>query len=396
MRIALVIDSFDPLHGGLAQWTAEFAGYLVEQGHEVEVVAFEAAAGHGLAGAAIHLLPSAAGELARARAVARHFAARPAAARPDVVHDTGTSWSGDVFHPQTGSRLLSLRQEVASFGPLRRLRGTVSPKMIWRRHRMVRLERLQAVQALRIVAVSRQVRDLLAGRHGVSHARITVVPNGVNTAHFARERLAPLREEARRALGAEPGCTLFLAAAYNPHLKGLARTLRALGRLAASGAQVKLVVAGPQADAHWLRLVEAEGLAGRVAMLGPVAAMDRLFAAADAFVHPTRWDACSRATLEAMAAGLPTITTAADGASELMEDGRTAFILPRGCADALAERMRALLDPLLRARLGAAAAAAVARCSQVANFRGVEAVLEEAAALRRNEDAGLARHLVHQ
>lgn len=383
MRVALVLDQFDPFRGGLAQWAAEFADYLLEQGHEVQVVAFEAG-DHALP-VAVTVLQAVRSEMERARRVERHFAGLPRREAPDVVHDTGTSWAGDVFHPQTGSRLLSLNREVAAFRPLRRVRGTVSPKMIGRRRGMARLERIQVTRARRVIAVSNWIRDMLVARHGVAPERIRVIPNGVDTRRYAPGRIAGLREAARASLGLG-NATLFLAAAYNLHLKGMGTAIRAIGRLAAEGAPVRLAIAGARADAYWTELAAQAGAADHVRFLGPVADMEPLFAAADAFVHPTRWDACSRATLEAMAAGLPTVTTAVNGASELMVDGRNGFVLPgAGTVELLAGRMRDLLDPELRRRLGDAGLETAGYHDRRDNFRAVEAVLVEAAELRRRD-----------
>jgi len=376
MRIALVVDRFDPQAGGLEQWTCSLAGFLAARGHDVHVLTFLQAA-HALP-VTVHVLPLPRGRwdiVARARLVARAVAGLDAA----VVHDTGTGWSGDVFHPQTGSRRLSQARLVATHPPLLRLRALVSPVSIGRRWQMARLERRQVRGARRVIAVSRRVRAQLIAQHGLAEARIAVIHNGVDTARFAPERLAGLRQGARDRLGLG-GAVTFLAAAYNLHLKGLDTALRALAQLVGAGAEVRLLVAGGVPDAGWLGLASKLGVRERVAFLGPVAAMESLFAAADALVHPTRWDACSLSVIEAGAAGLPVITTAMDGAAELVAEGCSGYVLPDPeDAGALAARMHRLLDPGLRGRLGAAAHAASAAHDLRHNLAAVEAVLIDAA-----------------
>ena len=64
---------------------------------------------------------------------------------------------------------------------------------------------------------------------------------------------------------------------------------------------------------------------GTECMLGPVENMAPIFAAADVFMHPTWWNACSLSTIKAGVAALPVITTAVKGASELIEGGRISF-----------------------------------------------------------------------
>ena len=373
MRIALVLDRFDPLAGGLEQWTHRFARHLLETGHEVHVVAF-AEANNDLP-VQLHLVEPVRLMLRRGRRIARLLAGLA----PDVVHDSGTSWSGTVFHPQTGSRLLSLDREIASFPRHRQARAAISPRTQWRRLEMGRLEALQAARARRIIAVSRRIRTLLARRHGLAEEGIVLVPNGVDTRRFTPENALRLRAPTRERLRVGEA-VLFLATAHNLRLKGVDTTLHALARLAHRGHDVRLAIAGGTPDAFWKGLVQQLGLGDRVDFRGRVTDMEALYAAADAVLHPTRWDACSLATIEAMASGLPVVTTAMDGAGDLIADGRDGFVL--GVPDdveALESRMAALLDAGERRRIGAAARIAALRHDIVDNCRAVEAVLADVA-----------------
>ncbi len=77
----------------------------------------------------------------------------------------------------------------------------------------------------------------------------------------------------------------------------------------------------------------------RVRFVGPSNALGELFAAADVFVLPTYYDPFSNACLEALAAGLPVITTPANGFSEILQPGTHGGIVPEGDARALAEEI---------------------------------------------------------
>lgn len=373
MKIALVTDRFDPLVGGREQWTVGFATHLLGRGHEVHVIAFSEA-NHALP-ICSHILPPARRMLAQGQSVAAGIAIL----KPDVVHDGGTSWSGHVFHPHTGSRRLSEASLRAAHPGLYRLRNTISPRG-WRyRWHMARLEQLQARNARRIVALSQRLRALLVERHRVPPERIIVIPNGVDTQRFAPARLAALRQPARSML-CVAGSTLFLAVAHNLRLKGVDNAMRALAVLRREGADVRLVVAGGRPDAFWTGLAIRLGVRDHVTFLGPVIDMAPLFAAADVVVHPTRWDACSLVTIEGLAAGLPVITTVINGASELIADGRSGLVLsdPED-VPSLAARMRQLLHPDARRRIGAAARETALRHDSRDNFRAVEDVLLQVA-----------------
>ena len=374
MRIGLIGDEFDPEGGGAERWTAQFADHLLAAGHEVHVITFKAASPRP--GLRLHVLPDPGTVYGRALAVEAAVAGLP----PMVLHDAGTGWSGHVFQPHTGSRLLSMEREIRSHVPLRRLRAAVSPRLNLRRLRMRQIETRAAARARRIIAVSQRMGGMLMARHRLDERVIAVIPNGVDTARFAPDRLAPLRAAERARLGVGDDELLCLMVAHNLRLKGFDTALRALATLRDGGITPHLAVAGGVPDPLWSALVDRAGLDGRVTLHGQVAEVERFYAAADMLVHPTRWDACSLATIEAMVAGLPVITTALNGASDFITDGANGYVL----ADpedhrALADHIAALSDPVLRSSIGQAARLAAAGADIRANCRAVEAVVAEVA-----------------
>jgi UDP-glucose:(heptosyl)LPS alpha-1,3-glucosyltransferase len=373
LRVGLITDEFNPGGGGAERWTAQFAEHLLNAGHEVHVITFRADARRD--GATLHMLPDPGDVYGRAVAVEQAVGGLG----PMVLHDSGTGWSAHVFQPQTGSRLLSMEQEIRSHTRLRRLRAAISPRLNLRRVRMARIEARAAARARRIIAVSRRLRGLLVARHDVDARHVVVIPNGVDTGRFAAARLAPLRAAQRAALGLADEL-LCLLVAHNLRLKGFDTALRALGSLHGKGLPVRLAVAGGVPDRPWLQLVDRMGLGRLVTLHGNVTEVERLYAAADVLVHPTRWDACSLATIEAMACGLPVVTTAANGAADLITDGIDGYVMgdPEDHA-LLAERIASLLDPGLRSRIGEAARLAAARADIRTNCAAVEAVLAEVA-----------------
>ncbi|WP_137179323.1 glycosyltransferase family 4 protein [Roseomonas sp. AR75] len=377
MRVGLVIEEWNPEGGGAERWTARFAEHLAHAGHEVHLLAFRAQG--AVRAGRLHLIPDPGSVLGRARGVTA--ALRPGRLPPMVWHDGGVGWSGHVLHPHTGSGLHSLQREITSHVAWRRLRATISPRLNSRRMQMRVVEHLAAARARRVIALSRHLGSFLAQRHRLPPERLRVVPNGVDNARFAPERLAPLRGPARAALGLGDETFLGLMVAHNLRLKGLDTALLALARLRAAGIDVRLAVAGGLPDRPWSGLAARLGVAEQVAFLGPVAAMEPLYAAADAMLHPTRWDACSLATIEGMAAGLPVVTTRLNGASDLIAHGSSGFVLDRPDDDSgLAETLALLLrDPARRRAIGAAARVAALRADFADNFRCIEAILAEVA-----------------
>lgn len=376
MHIGLIIDAYDPFGGGEQRWTAQLHAHLLQRGHRVTVLTF--AANNTSIDAELCVLGNPGTVLGRAAAVARARAAMPSV----VFHDTGTGWSADIFHPQAGSRLLSMDRYHASFSLPRRLRMAISPRLQVLRVKMRHVE-LRAVQhAHKVVAVSRFVGEHLIQRYGISADKIAYVPNGVALERFAPARLAPLRAPMRASLGLGQEL-LCLAVARNPRLKGVDTSLRALAELRQQGMAVRLLLAGSEPDGAMVELARSLGVADEVVFAGDVPDIESLYAASDIMLHPTRWDACSLATIEGMAAGLPVVTSLANGASDLIQHGSSGFVVGNAeDAGGLAAAVRDLREPELRARIGAAARAAAARASITLNCSRIESLLIEAKAVR--------------
>jgi UDP-glucose:(heptosyl)LPS alpha-1,3-glucosyltransferase len=101
--------------------------------------------------------------------------------------------------------------------------------------------------------------------------------------------------------------------------------------------------------------VQRRRLADVVQFVGPTQRISHFYHAADFLVHPTFYDPCSRVVLEALASGLPCITTRYDGAAEMVGDGESGFVLdaPED-VDTLADRIAVLTDDATRQRMRAA------------------------------------------
>ncbi len=185
--------------------------------------------------------------------------------------------------------------------------------------------------------------------------RCTVVPIGIDVAHFARPRL----EEVARLRRLYPGPLLLFVGRLR-YYKGLTYLVEAMRQVEAT-----LLIGGTGPEAANLRAqVEREGLQGRVHFLGDIADADlpAYYQAADLFVLPSshRSEAYGIVLLEAMAAGAPLVTTElGTGTSWINQHGETGLVAPPRDPETLAQAIRLLLaDP---ARLRAMGAAAQAR-----------------------------------
>lgn len=181
------------------------------------------------------------------------------------------------------------------------------------------IEPRQLRRAKVVVAVSHLVRDwLLDAYPWLDPARIRLIYNRPDPTRFF-----PLSGEERAAererLGLAPGHKAVLTAGTNFRLKNVASCIRALGLLPP---EYLLLVAGGRGHQSLDRLARDLGVSGRVRFLGRIADMRSLYGASDAFVLPTFYDACSNAVLEALACGLPAISSRDNGSSHFLPENR--------------------------------------------------------------------------
>jgi glycosyltransferase involved in cell wall biosynthesis len=190
---------------------------------------------------------------------------------------------------------------------------------------------------------SAMARDSLARRRVAPSHRLVVVPNGVDVAGFAATPAQ--RDETRAALGIRGDEFLWLAVGRLVPQKDVPNLLDAFAKHHAAHSRSRLAIAGDGALAEEMRAhAAALGLADAVAFLGIRTDVPQLMAAADAFVMSSAWEGLPNVVMEAMAAGLPVVSTRVGGVAELVEDGVTgAVVAPRDAAD-LASAMNATAE----------------------------------------------------
>ena len=198
MRIGLVLEQFDPARGGREQWTWSFTQRLLELGHEVHVVARSCSPTARRLPIAYHPVQCDPSPIVFAGAVRAVLV--PLAL--DIVHDMGTGWYCDVFHPHGGSMASSAERKLlflpAWLRGLKRMTNRMLP-----RHRTFQLlmERQYADHGQIVLALSRASAADFQRFHGVAPERIRIVYNGVDSERFSPEQCRPHRQPARHAPG---------------------------------------------------------------------------------------------------------------------------------------------------------------------------------------------------
>jgi glycosyltransferase involved in cell wall biosynthesis len=209
----------------------------------------------------------------------------------------------------------------------------------------------------RVIAVSEGTARELEEYYGVPRDRIAVVPNGVDGAVFRPAGDAAAKNGLRAKLSLPTDAFIALFVGGDWERKGVRDAISAVAGLA----DTRLVILG-NGDVDAMRAHAARaGAEGQVVFPGPSREPQNWYAACDAFVFPSRYEAFSLVTLEAAAAGLPIIAHAINGTEELVRDDENGWLVPFG-AGALREKLELLRDdPARRARMSEAAVASSRR-----------------------------------
>jgi UDP-glucose:(heptosyl)LPS alpha-1,3-glucosyltransferase len=273
---------------------------------------------------------------------------------PELVQSHERLLCCDVYRAGDGVHRSWLDERLRGASTLRRWWTEVSP---YHRYVLAIERRLFASPLLKaVICNSRMVRQDIRDRFGLPDERLPVVYNAVDSEAFS-PRLRAHRDSMRQKLGVPPDATLFLLVGSGYVRKGVAAALTALSRL--PGNTHLLVVGRDKARGRYKRMARQLGIASRVALVGAQDDPKPFYGAADAFVLPTLYDPCPNAALEAMACGLPVVTSTKCGAAELVLEHDAGFVCDAGDLDALTAHMSTLTDAEARTGRGERAREAV-------------------------------------
>ena len=380
MRIGLCVEHFDPHRGGLEHWAWQFAREMIERGHEFHVLAQSFAGTEEIPSLRCHPMPRCHSRKAYAVALEKRLEMLDL----DVVHDTGAGWRCDIYQPHFGSRAALIRRTVGILPkPLRPVKS-LAIRLLPRYRRFAALEARQFVNDGRLfLALSRKVADSFVRYHGIHPESIRIVPNGIDCDRYRPGQHDVCRTSLRRELGLESDSLLLLMIAHNFRLKGLAAAIRVLSEARRSGCPVHLAVLGGGPSNRYRLLARSLNVSEHVTFLGTRPDSAPLLAAADALIHPTYYDACSLVVLEALASGLPVVSTRATGVDELMTDGVEGFLVADPSeTSAMASHVQSLLDRTVRERMGRAARQLALRHTFARSCDAIEAAYVEIVARR--------------
>ncbi len=330
MKIAVIRQRY-VAHGGAENVVARFVDALLSRGHAVHLIAHQwkglrkglpAHPAEKMPSPILHPVPMLPGGSFLRLVSFAAAAAWAVRSEPfDLVFSFERTLCQDIYRAGDGCHREWLRRRTPrpfSFRKLNPFHGAT----LWIERKIYTSPGTQ-----RIIANSHQVKAEIVRHYGTPPEKIEVVHNGVDLNRFHPDQ-ARHRPALRARYAIPEGAFLILFVGSGFERKGLAPLIQAAGRFKATGTAFRLLIVGKGDPVPYLEIADRAGVGQEVIFTGVVDNLPEIYAATDVLALPTRYDPFANVCLEALASGLPVITTRANGASEILTGALSPFVLP--------------------------------------------------------------------
>jgi len=339
VRIAIVRQRYNPF-GGAERFVERALGALAGEGAEVALITrnWDGAPGEGFR--QITCDPAYSRLFGGRAARDRSFAACARAAMEQGGFDITQSHERIpgcmIFRAGDGVHAAWLDHRARVLNPLQRLAQGVSP---YHRYVLGAERAMFAHPALQaVICNSQMVAEEIVRYYGVDRSKLQVIYNGVDTTVFHPGLAAEFRQTIRAGIGISERVPLLLFVGSGFERKGVPQLLQAAAKM--RRAETRIIVVGADRKLKAMRALAVKlGLGGRVHFTGPLQDVRPWYGAADGFVLPTLYDPCPNAALEAMACGLPIVTSTTCGAQEWVRPGENGWVVNAVDTVELADRL---------------------------------------------------------
>ena len=346
MNITIACKYFSP-RGGAQTFLFNFVRHLLQANHRVKVITMEVEGkmdGVETQEVAMPPVPKTFRDVTFARIAQK--------ALQEDEHDLSfgeqKTWGADIVRPGGGVHLEYIPQVIKSYpSATMRLLRSITKRLSLKERLNLHIERkLYHDPTLKCVIANAP----LVKRHLLKHypnleGKIEVVYNGTDCERF-RPELRRHRDEVRRELDIPADALVGVFVSYDLRRKGLPTVLRALSILKEKypSRNISTIVVGKRKS--WAeRIAARQDVTDRIHFVGPTDP-DRYYGASDLLLLPSFFDPCANVTLEGLACGLPAITSAQNGAHELLTPGVDGFYVDEASdAAQMAGFIEHFLDP---------------------------------------------------
>lgn len=325
MKIALVRKYYTDF-GGAERYTAALAEHLLNAGHEVHVFANEWRDRNkqtGIGSVIFHRVPMLKG-LSVLEVLSFALNSRRMLEREhfDIIHSFERTLKQDIYRAGDGCHREWLLQRMKIDPPYKYFVNKINPLhllLLWIEAQIFKNGNFKT-----IIANSERGKDEIVKHYRVPPEKIQVVYNAVDNERFNQPDAHEIRQKVRKSLGTSPDDQLLIYVGSGFKRKGVAAAIASLVKLQS---HVHLVIIGKDRIHPYETLVKKYGVESRVHFIGPVVDVERYYWAGDLFVFPTVYEPFSNVCLEAMASGLPVVTSRINGASEVIREGENGYII---------------------------------------------------------------------
>ena len=349
MKIALVIKDYSLNKGGLERYVVNLSRELIKMGHDVHVFT-NSWDTPDLKPIIIHKVKiikfsSLLKNLSFAK-TARMLLNRE---KFDIINGFSRIYPLDVY--RIGHKVRRHLLKVQYPNKFRRLLKWLSVKhltILYLENQIFKKENHK-----KIIANSQLGKKHAMFYHNVKENDIEVIYNGVDLNKFNPQVRSLYRNVIRNKLGFTEDETILLFVGRNFKLKGVKTLIKSIALLGSLKNKVRVLIVGKGNPSYFMRTAKKIGVDDRIFFHGESKEIEKFYAAGDIFVFPTLYDPFANVCLEALACGLPVITTRMNGASEIIKKGKNGYVIDDyRSPDELASVIAALLNKNTRKKMG--------------------------------------------
>ncbi|MDI6801158.1 MAG: glycosyltransferase family 4 protein [Thermodesulfovibrionales bacterium] len=320
MRLVFIKKKFS-IHGGAERYLQTFIQHLKKAKHEIHIFANKWDGEDGIIFHKINILPFTSFLSALTFNMNTNSKLKTLNSKPDCVISFERTNCQDIYRAGEGchAEWLQIREEIEPF--FKKISFRINPLHVF----LLRLERKLFSNTKKIIANSKMIKKQIIKHYAVPEERITVVYNGVDLERFKLRNRDKWREDIRKRLNVSGDTKVLLFVGSGFQRKGLKTFVEAVSLLKYKN--IKALVIGKGDVRSYKTMIRQYDVSDNFIFIKPQKEIEKFYAAADIFVLPTLYDPFSNATMEAMAAGLPVITTRNNGVAELIEEGHEGFVM---------------------------------------------------------------------
>ncbi|MEW6416970.1 MAG: glycosyltransferase family 4 protein [Nitrospirota bacterium] len=343
MKIAILRKKYT-FHGGAEGFSQSIIRQLADAGHEVHIYAMKWDSNPTAKNIYFHKVPaitfnSTLRDLSFALSACRLLKREPF----DIIQSHDKTLYQDIYRAGDGCHIEWLRQRWIRVGLWGKLSIIFNPYH-WL---ILNLERLifNAHRFKKIIAISELVKKNIIEHYNVNEEDIEVIYNGVDLERFNPENKDLYRKEIRKQYSIPDDTFVLLFVGSGFERKGVESLLKAIELVPNP---LTLLIVGKGSERRYKGLIKKQ----RVIFCGPQKEIHKFYAASDIFVFPAIYEPFGNVHLEALASGLPVITTKLSGAAEIIKDGLHGFIVlfPEDYS-AIAEKIKFLIENIKQREL---------------------------------------------